>query len=762
MRRPLCFALLFLLAVLLCFTSLPSPDGRWEGRKGEWIVVQGEAAELYQPADGSQEDRTFTLTQIRIVSGLKDSFTGKGSPSDQEKSDLFTDDLVEKKVLCYLGEGEALPRAGSMVRVRGKVSAFRYATNPGEFDYRAYQCIRNCIFSLDDAEILAESETYDRLGQTLFFLRSSTAAFFYQTLGEEDGALACAMVLGEKKGLPGEIKTMYQGAGIAHLLAISGLHISMIGMGLFYLLRRLRLPLGCAAAASFGLLCLYAVMTGMSVSTCRALAMFAAMLTAQLLGRTSDTLTSLTAAAFGILLSCPARIQDSGFWLSFLAVAGAAVLVPVLQETGKKTQEGEKGRLESCRDGIFKGVTASLGITLATLPVLLGSYYQWNPWSVLANLVVIPLMGVLLPLLLILAALGQMAHWSAVFGHAAYGLGLPVRAIFLFYKGICRFITGLPGGCMRTGAPKLWQLALFTAGLALLVWRGKRIRPSARLILAACLTGIFLLRLPGPLQITVLDVGQGECVCIETGEHHFWLLDAGSTSKSRVGQYQIIPFLKYCGAPSLEGIIISHWDEDHISALEELFSWAESENFAVGRLFLPDVALQDEGLENLLKLAHRYEVVVERLEAGERMQDGGVTMECLHPAAARDTADRNDSSVVIRLSQGDFSALFTGDLQKEGEEWLVRTYGAAGLDCDLLDAGHHGAANATGAPLLEAACPQAVTISCGRNNRYGHPAKETLQRLEQNRIPYYITAERGAVTVKVKKDGMHICTFLSP
>ena len=402
-----------------------------------------------------------------------------------------------------------------------------------------------------------------------------------------------------------------------------------------------------------------------------------------------------------------------------------------------------------------------------------------------------------------------------VIGSGIAGLCAAIEAISSCYEQLCRFTTALPGSILHTGYPTWQALTAYTIGLIALAVSGKKLRPHLRLAAAVCLMGIFLIRLPGELNVTMLDVGQGECVGIETREHHVYLVDAGSTSKKKTGQYQIIPWLKYIGTRSVEGIFITHWDEDHISAVGELLEWSKSSRVKIRRIFLPDVALKDEVLETLLQQIEEANVSVEYLSAGEHMTDGALQISCLHPYAKKMPEDRNDASLVLRLSQGDFQMLLTGDLEKSGEDWLEQARPAveqpqlaaqeqalpcapstqpagqeqalprvpsthpAGqeqtlpsapstqpsaqnpLRCTILDAGHHGASNATGEALLDLAQPELVLISCGKNNRYGHPAPETLKRLEERGIRWYSTAEVGAIQVHVGKKIVKIETSTS-
>lgn len=804
-------------------TSLTQLDTWLEAMDGETLCLTGKVTDCWQPVDGAQENASFYLKDLSIEADASSFvFSGdsaettdnlsqiSGSADADQMSVLISSQKTISQInemqeifgknasaLCYLQEDEALPRAGSYVRAFGEVSPFLQATNPGEFDAAAYYRRKDCLFALRKTKITAQTKTYGRLEEFLSQLRYESEVLFRKLLGEKNGATASAMVLGRKKGMDSEVKALYQGAGISHLLAISGLHLSLIGAGLFGLLKKVRLPVALSAGISTWILIVYAQLTGMGISTRRALVMFLLFLAAGLLKRTPDLPTSLAVAALLLLVPKPQRILDAGFQLSFSAVIGIAVMIPVLQDGWEdaapslRVTDGVAGWniartaiVRACRL-LRKNILAGLGITMTMLPFLLIHFYEWSPWSVFLNLAVIPLMGILLPCLIglqLVARLTALAHCLELPQHL---LCTAIEAIFSCYEQLCRFTMALPGSILHTGYPTWQALAVYTIGLIALAVSGKKLRPHLRLAAAVCLMGIFLIRLPGELNVTMLDVGQGECVGIETREHHVYLVDAGSTSKKKTGQYQIIPWLKYIGTRSVEGIFITHWDEDHISAVGELLEWSKSSRVKIRRIFLPDVALKDEVLETLLQQIEEANVSVEYLSAGERMTDGALQISCLHPYAKKVPEDRNDASLVLRLSQGDFQMLLTGDLERSGEDWLVEQARPAveqpqpaaqeqalprvpstqlaaqnPLRCTILDAGHHGASNATGEALLDLAQPGVVLISCGKNNRYGHPAPETLQRLEERGIRWYSTAEVGAIQVQVGKKKVKIKQYI--
>ncbi|MFR1309765.1 MAG: ComEC/Rec2 family competence protein [Gallintestinimicrobium sp.] len=381
-RRPLCAAILIFLTLYLAArllpewvgtdagtdksekapiggrTSLTQLDTWLEAMDGETLCLTGKVTDCWQPVDGTQENASFLLKDLSIEADASSFvFSGdsaettdnlsqiSGSADADQMSILISSQKTTSQInemqeifgknasaLCYLQEDEALPKAGSYVRVLGEVSPFLQATNPGEFDTAAYYRRKDCLFALRKTKITAQTKTYGRLEEFLSQLRYESEVLFRKLLGEKNGATASAMVLGRKKGMDSEVKALYQDAGISHLLAISGLHLSLIGAGLFGLLKKVRLPVTLSAGISTWILIVYAQLTGMGISTRRALVMFLLFLAAGLLKRTPDLPTSLAVAALLLLVPKPQRILDAGFQLSFSAVLGIAVMIPVLQD----------------------------------------------------------------------------------------------------------------------------------------------------------------------------------------------------------------------------------------------------------------------------------------------------------------------------------------------------------------------------------------------------------------------------------------------
>jgi competence protein ComEC len=623
-------------------------------------------------------------------------------------------------------------RAGNLVKIKGELKSLEPLGNPGQFDERKYYFAVKVYGKLIAEEIERKDSKCSYILYILEKLKQKLGKNLKMITGEEKAAVYQGILLGDKQGITEEIKELYQKNGIGHIMAISGLHISCLGITAFKGLRKIRLSFVGSASVSSAIVILYVIMTGMSVSSVRAVIMFQIFLLSQCLGRTYDLLTGLSVAAIVILWNSPMYLYHSGFLLSFSAILGIGLIVP---EIFRKEEKKAKG---------MEKVFSSLGVSLAISPILALFYYEIPSYGILLNVLILPFM----PVLFFSCLCGAIAGELHIF--AGKAVILAGNMVLNYYEFLCKFFLKIPGAVFMTGCPFPGQIAGYYATLWMTLWLC--FRKDRRKIAPVLFISLFLLLIriqERELKIFFMDVGQGDGIVIQSEEGRNYMIDGGSSDINEVFRYRIKPFLKWSRIKKIDYIFITHFDEDHISGIRELIG----EGIPVSHVVI-SAGEYKAGGEIVEKWEERLKengIKLHVMKKGETFADGALTMKCLYPSCSEDTSSRNDNSLVLLLEYRGFSALFTGDLESAGEENLIKNNLLEKID--LLKVGHHGGKNSTTVSFLEKTDPQVAVISCGRENRYGHPHKEVLNRLKENQTEYLITKESGMIEVRVNDKG---------
>ncbi|HCR41093.1 MAG TPA: DNA internalization-related competence protein ComEC/Rec2 [Lachnospiraceae bacterium] len=637
-------------------------------------------------------------------------------------------------------------RIGNEITVYGDIVKFSEATNPGQFNEKLYYQVQNVNYKVKADQIYITNYDYSIFRDFLYQIKQKLIRVYEVLLSEKEAGAIIAMLLGESCYLNEEIDTLYQQNGISHILSISGLHVSLLGMAVYKLLKRLKLPFTTAIVLSILFLYSYGLLTNFSVSTKRAVMMMVLMLLSGIFGKTYDMLSAISLSAFLILLANPMQLFHVGFLLSFGAVFGIAVFLPCFQ------------LLIPSKNPIVTGLLVSLSVQVSTLPLLLFFFYQIPRYSIIINLIILPLSSLLLLTAFAAGILGCIFLPFGIFfvGAANY--------ILKFYEWVCRIGAGLPGNMWTVGRPDSMRIFLYAILLLFFVWsiyhkKQKRfflILPVAFLIL------VFPQRNAG-LEITLLDVGQGEAIFMETETGITYFVDGGSTDVKKVGKYRMEPYLLYQGVDHIAYAFLSHMDSDHKNGLMELMT---EDKIKIDHLILTQVQEDEDAYEELEALAAEKGTLIQYIKAGDQMQDGKLQITCLHPSADYQPRSSNSTSMVLGITYGEFDLLLTGDLEKDGED-RVLTYlqkqdtssaplPPAAMDYDILKVAHHGSKNATQDTFLKIIQPEIALISCGKDNRYGHPHKELLERLEKAECKIKITYESGAITITTDGNQMKL------
>ena len=676
----------------------------------------------------------------------------------------------DKNFICRMQADSPVPSIGSYVVVEGVLREFEPATNPGQFDARLYYATLDISARIDKAVVVREEEKAFSLQEELWQFRCRLSEGLDAVFEADDAAVLKAMLLGDKSGLPADLKKNYKESGILHILAISGLHISVLGMGMHRVLCKLRVSWKCCTILCAIAMILYGVMVGMPVSAFRAVFMFLLRLFAEWKGRTYDMQTALAVVAVLLLVQQPLYLLHAGFLLSFSAVAAIVWLKPCLLPPLSE-RFGTKGTsfLKNLNHRLDAPVT-SLAILFFTLPIQLLFYFEITVYAPIFNLFVLPFVGALLA-----AGVGALSLWWLLpfLPFLTNVLALFVHWILAAYEQGAKMVSNLDGAICTAGCPDVGQVICYMV-LLCLVRFVKKLIWKYRIGLLCGAVFVLTISLHRGFSVTMLDVGQGQCICMRLPDGSTWLYDGGSLDVNGVGEYRIVPYLKSQGISTLDAVFLSHGDADHINGVTEMLVEGDIE---IELLVLPVsekdsvyAALPVDGLAELLLLAEFREVPILWLEAGMHWENAGVSVCCLHPAAngverqantgMQETAGQatvaapgdNEGSMVLYLTYNDFSMLLTGDVEKDGEEALLTALQKEGIGpVTVLQVAHHGSKYASSEDFLEQLSPRIALISCSAENSYGHPHEEVLERLKEAGSTVLATSEYGAIEITVNR-----------
>ncbi len=630
---------------------------------------------------------------------------------------------------------------GNKIKVIGKATGFQSARNAGNFDLKKYYASRKIYMQIQADNVKILDYKVSCLKEKLAVLRKKWKNLLLEQMGEQYGNIVSAMLIGDKSELDAKTARMYKQTGIGHVLAISGLHMSFIGVGIYSILRKSGLSFVGSGIISFVFLTTYTVLTGCGVSSLRALIMFLIRMGAEITGKDYDMVTSMAVTACVMCLVRPLYLMDAGFILSNTALIGIAVVMPCIQECFPS------------KNKFAKALLSGIGIQITLLPVILYYYFEIPLFSIAINILVVPLMSAVL-------GTGIFGSLFGIFwGQGAKILFSICKFILWFYGVLCNISLKIPKSIWITGRPMFAGILIYYGSLFCFCYivvcarswkiklRKKRIAGLSGVILFSTLwLSCYIPQInKNELVVTMLDVGQGDGLHIKTptGQHLF--IDGGSSNIAHIGEQRIGPFLKCNGVKKLEYVMISHSDADHKNGIEELLK-DQKNGIKIGTLLLPEKKVWDEGIEELAQLANKTGTNVKIFGAGQTMTDGKIRMKCLAPGKEYQSGSGNQASMVLELKYKKFSMLFTGDIEGEGERQLensgkLRKY-------YVLKVAHHGSKNSTSEKFLEKTKPEIAWISSGINNRYGHPGKETLKRLKKYGCQIYRTQKNGAVTLK--------------
>ncbi|MGG4491788.1 DNA internalization-related competence protein ComEC/Rec2 [Metabacillus idriensis] len=624
----------------------------------------------------------------------------------------------------------------------GELTPPKHATNPNAFDYADYLKNNRIHWILEADSIEQCRKGNQTVSEKLKEYRQAGILFISKVFPEESRGIVQALLYGERAHISEEINKAYQELGIIHLLAISGLHVGILVSGLYFILIRSGLTHEKTKLLLILSLPVYCILAGGAPSVLRAAGMSMLYLASKQLKLQLSTIDVISIAFLILLFADPYYLFNVGFQLSF-SVSMALIL--------------SARAFSKMPNRIYQLVAVSSVAQLASLPVILYSFYQISLLSLPMNLLFVPFYSVVILPLSLVSVITMIAF-------PPLGSFLIALTDFLLQisNDLVLFINSLPSFMLLFGKPSFFFLFLFPLFLcqAFIAYeKSNRLKEMRIFVSFLALLLIYQHESEYFVQtgeIVMLDVGQGDAIYLSAPHNQgTYLIDTGGmltfnqekwkekSSSYSIAEDTLIPFLKSKGKRTLDKLILTHGDADHAGEVIDLL-----DEIRVLELIVPYGFLRGEFEQEIIDKAKRTGTEVSVLKSGDAVTDDFFKLHILSPIKLTDS--ENDDSLVIFAKIGGLKWLFTGDLEHEGEKRILEKY--TGLKADVLKVGHHGSKGSTSESFLKQLQPEFAFISAGENNRYNHPHDEVLQLLKKYDVSELQTKRDGSITYKFHGD----------
>ncbi len=650
---------------------------------------------------------------------------------------------------------EEYPRPGDVFRVVSPLKPVPVYNNYVENPYTNYYYRKSIKYSIS----VSTPEAIDYVTRRTSFHLLDLANYSRSRLSRaidtyfqnpEHVSLLKAMTLGIRSGFDENLSSSLKTTGIYHIVAISGLHVGILYIFLVMLLTFPVKDIKTRLVLTSGIILFFAFMVGFYPSVTRASLIIILITAGRLLNRQYDFLNLLGFSALCIIAHNPVEVFAPGFQLTFLITLGLKLVADLLSWERARSLSGM----------IKTSFVISLTAYLVSLPITIFYFNITAPIGILLNVIIVPFVFTILILSIIffVLSLTQLPFLNIA--------GFLLQSVIDLMLWIVSIFKSLPFSSIRPPTPGWLMICFYFLVLCFLYFT--LVRKKWRIISSSILPAMVLIfifrpfsyKAPDNLRISILDVGQGESILIETPEKKTILIDAG-------GNYELSPYigekvvsrtLWKQGIKQIDHLILTHSHLDHLAGMIPVAGNFKVINFYDNGL----ISLDNPGYA-LLRETLAEDVNYSFMRDGCIIKCGKTEIHCLNPPFLRNdllpVLPENDYSIVLMLQYGEFKMLLTGDLEHPGEKMLIEQYGKS-LECDILKLGHHGSSDATSLQFLKLTSPEYAVASLGRFNRFHYPSENILQKLKNLNIPLVHTAANGRITIISNGKDFKIDTFI--
>ncbi len=723
--------------MLVAVLHAPQEENPLDSWMGQDVLISGISTQEALPLviDEKQKRTTYLLDVIRLAKG-------------QEQVELNT------KVLVTVYDDKEIPtaRIGDMMNVYGKLKEIHDFGNPGRIDKEASYARRGIFARMNaqanDVWLVPMEGDYHR---TIGDMRQAVRQRLNSAMDTRDASMLFAMMFGGYNGVSPAWIEDFSVLGIVHILSVSGAHVSVISGFILLLCRIFRVRGAVRFLCLTVTIMLYALMAGLTPPVVRASLMGMATFGAVAFHRERGARNALALVALGMLVYQPSLVYDVSYQLSFVATAGIIYLAPRIDEL-----------LARLPRSIAGGIAITVAAQLSTMVFIVEYFHRVSPASLLANLIIVPILEVAMVLSLIGLFVSVVWTWGGtlclIAGSFLLGLAMEEVRLFVLMPFASVDVSAISvGGIVTYYAVLLWLFGYHPSILpgvgrirTYCTWR----RCGVLCVLGMAIVAIYAyLPTEEKLRVHYLDVGQGNCALIETPHKQYILIDAGGRlgrgeDVYDVGARVVVPYLRYLGVDKLERMILTHGHQDHAGGAAAVVKAIPADTIIVAREH------QSSSIKNLLREDERYQTV-HYAEGGMTEMIDGVEITILHaPTELQGVKAGNEASNMVRVSYVGRRFLFTGDMESLQEEAVLMQN--VDVASDVLCVAHHGSKTSTSAEFLARCKPSYGVISAGYQNMFSHPHQVVLDRLAAEQIDVLRIDKQGLVLMEADEAGVRV------
>jgi DNA internalization competence protein ComEC/Rec2-like protein len=719
-------------------------------------LLEKSFSEKYKNIDENLEI-VGTVISNPIDKEYKNQYTLKVEKIDENKkyqnTNLQLNVKKEKENLSY----------GDKIIVKGNFEEASTARNEGGFNYKQYLKTKKIygIVTVDKKDVKVVNKNNANIIELLANkVRNSMKGKIEQNLSDATSGLLSGMLIGDKSNLPKEIQEDFRNSSLSHILAISGMHVSYVMLGITFLISKMKFSKKISKIITIVILLFFIILTGKTASVERACFMSVYAILASLLHKRANVLASISISILIILIINPYSILDIGLQLSYGGTLGIVLIYPILKKCKKSKKEKAKENkfqklIQKIKEKILDIIRITVSANLVIFPIIL---YQYNTMSftfIISNLLISSIIGIII-------ILGFMSVFASyIFMPLAKVMFFLTQILLNILAQTAHLCAKLPFSKVYFPTPKIYVILIYYLFLIYIILAKRNIISVKKIskkifiifIIIVIILNLIVKVIPKEFTISFIDVGQGDSMLISTPKGKRILVDGGGTRDSEnfdVGRQTLIPYLLNKGITKLDYIVISHFDSDHVGGILSVLEELKAEKVIICK------QEENENYKKFKEIVKDKKIKVYVVKKGDNFKiEEDIYLSILWPKEEMIKENAiNNNSIVAKLSYKAFSILLTGDIEKIAEEEILKEYKNTNiLKANILKVAHHGSKSSSTIEFLEKVSPQIALIGVGAKNTFGHPNQGVLNRLQNLNTKIYRTDQNGEITIKVTQWG---------